>query len=278
MNSIKEWISDNLRYLLLIMAILIVLAALFFGVRAMTRGLDESSGGPGASGRTESTESMESRDESDSIVSTISGTDDSSAEDSSSEDSSADASSVEDTSSAESADSSESISEVESKAEDESKTESEGPSKAEKEKSEADAEELIRNYFDAVGEQDLYTVLSLVDSLTDEERASVTNDRTSYSNLEILLKDGVRGNGEDYIAFVSYDYQNETQYVTHHGLSWLYVKRNANGALRIMVQGASDSKVTALADSLMQEEEIAELIAEAQAKAAAADEKEKAAA
>ena len=116
----------------------------------------------------------------------------------------------------------------------------------------------------------------MVDSLTEEEKASVRDDRTAYSNVKVLLRDGVRGNGEDYIAFVSYDYKNETQYVTHYGLSWLYLKRNANGALKIMVQGASDGQVTGLADSLMQDGEIAEMIASVQEKAASADAEEKA--
>ena len=67
LDSFREWLSDNLRYLMLIAAILIVLAALFFGVRAMTRSLDGESGkAAGDRPVTESTVSAESRGKQDS--------------------------------------------------------------------------------------------------------------------------------------------------------------------------------------------------------------------
>lgn len=37
MNNFREWLSDNLRYILLILGILVVLVGLFFGVRALSR-------------------------------------------------------------------------------------------------------------------------------------------------------------------------------------------------------------------------------------------------
>lgn len=249
LDSFREWLSDNLRYLMLIAAILIVLAALFFGVRAMTRSLDGESGkGAGDRPVTESTVSAESREK---------------------QDSQSKAADVSESSSAEKKDDS-------SAAAEESKKVAEESNAAAAEKSREDASNLVTGYFAAVGRQDLDSVLSMVDSLTEEEKASVRDDRTAYSNVKVLLRDGVRGNGEDYIAFVSYDYKNETQYVTHYGLSWLYLKRNADGALKIMVQGASDGQVTGLADSLMQDGEIAEMIASVQEKAASADAEEKA--
>lgn len=37
MNDFREWLSDNLRYILLILGILVILVGLFFGVRALSR-------------------------------------------------------------------------------------------------------------------------------------------------------------------------------------------------------------------------------------------------
>ena len=248
---------------MLIAAILIVLAALFFGVRAMTRSLDGESGkAAGDRPVTESTVSAESRAKQDSQSKAADVSEPSSAE--KKDDSSA------------AAEESKKAAEESKKAAEESRKAAEESKAAAAEKSREDASNLVTGYFSAVGRQDLDSVLSMVDSLTEEEKASVRDDRTAYSNVKVLLRDGVRGNGEDYIAFVSYDYKNETQYVTHYGLSWLYLKRNANGALKIMVQGASDGQVTGLADSLMQDGEIAEMIASVQEKAASADAEEKA--
>ena len=36
LDNFREWLSDNLRYILLGLAILVVLLVLFFGVRAVT--------------------------------------------------------------------------------------------------------------------------------------------------------------------------------------------------------------------------------------------------
>ena len=270
LDSFREWLSDNLRYLMLIAAILIVLAALFFGVRAMTRSLDGESGkAAGDRPVTESTVSAESRAKQDSQSKAADVSEPSSAE--KKDDSSAAAEE-----SKKAAEESKKAAEESKKAAEESRKAAEESKAAAAEKSREDASNLVTGYFSAVGRQDLDSVLSMVDSLTEEEKASVRDDRTAYSNVKVLLRDGVRGNGEDYIAFVSYDYKNETQYVTHYGLSWLYLKRNANGALKIMVQGASDGQVTGLADSLMQDGEIAEMIASVQEKAASADAEEKA--
>ncbi|HIX29087.1 MAG TPA: SH3 domain-containing protein, partial [Candidatus Blautia stercoravium] len=38
LDNFREWLSDNLRYILLGLAILLVLVLLFFGVKALTRG------------------------------------------------------------------------------------------------------------------------------------------------------------------------------------------------------------------------------------------------
>ena len=37
MNQFREWLSDNLRYILLILGVLAILLGLFFGVRAISR-------------------------------------------------------------------------------------------------------------------------------------------------------------------------------------------------------------------------------------------------
>ena len=38
LDNFREWLSDNLRYILLGLAILVVLVVLFFGIRALTGG------------------------------------------------------------------------------------------------------------------------------------------------------------------------------------------------------------------------------------------------
>ncbi len=57
MNQFREWLSDNLRYILLIIGVLAILLALFFGVRAISRkvaGTDAESAQPAETEETES--------------------------------------------------------------------------------------------------------------------------------------------------------------------------------------------------------------------------------
>ena len=53
MNQFREWLSDNLRYILLVLGVLAVLLALFFGVRAISSRLGDG-GSAGTSAETES--------------------------------------------------------------------------------------------------------------------------------------------------------------------------------------------------------------------------------
>ena len=44
MDSFREWLSDNLRYICLILGILIILIGVFFGVRTLTRVISSGNG------------------------------------------------------------------------------------------------------------------------------------------------------------------------------------------------------------------------------------------
>ena len=44
LDNFREWLSDNLRYILLGLAILIVLVILFFGIKAITGGFSDKEG------------------------------------------------------------------------------------------------------------------------------------------------------------------------------------------------------------------------------------------
>ena len=52
LDNFREWLSDNLRYILLGLAILAVLLILFFGGRAIFRALNSGPAQDGAANRT----------------------------------------------------------------------------------------------------------------------------------------------------------------------------------------------------------------------------------
>ena len=48
LDNFREWLSDNLRYILLGLAILVVLVVLFFGIKALTGGASDKDKKPDA--------------------------------------------------------------------------------------------------------------------------------------------------------------------------------------------------------------------------------------
>lgn len=150
MNNFREWLSDNLRYIMLGLGILLVLVAMFFGVRAVSARISASREGDVLS--------------MDSVVS--------SAEVDQKEAAVPAAATESVVSAAENPASSDSI---------------HGPLET---GTVPAVSELMTAYYEAVGSQNISAVRELVDVLPETKAASISSERLVYSDVEAYTKQG----------------------------------------------------------------------------------------
>lgn len=263
-DKIREWISDNLRYMLLIGAILLIVAAVLLIVHLVSPKNDgKSSGGTVTSSSTgNNVPDKKTQVKADSKADSEDSTGISSDVSDSANDSSADASST-DTASAPDAEA-EPTSEPEA-ADDTSNTEStDNTAVSFAADNVPEVSTVLEQYYTALGARDINGLFAVTDNLTAEEQAQIEaeSDVESYGDVKAYTISGP--NDGTYIAFVS----SRCKYLginqTLPMLSEYYLYTKEDGSLKIMDDTDSDAAVTEAMKAALENEEVKNLIEQVQ--------------
>lgn len=263
-DKIREWISDNLRYMLLIGAILLIVAAVLLIVHLVSPKNDgKSSGGTVTSSSTgNNVPDKKTQVKADSKADSEDSTGISSDVSDSANDSSADASST-DTASAPDAEA-EPTSEPEA-ADDTSNTEStDNTAVSFAADNVPEVSTVLEQYYTALGARDINGLFAVTDNLTAEEQAQIEaeSDVESYGDVKAYTISGPSDG--TYIAFVS----SRCKYLginqTLPMLSEYYLYTTEDGGLKIMDDTDSDAAVTEAMKAALENEEVKNLIEQVQ--------------
>lgn len=263
-DKIREWISDNLRYMLLIGAILLIVAAVLLIVHLVSPKNDgKSSGGTVTSSSTgNNVPDKKTQVKADSKADSEDSTGISSDVSDSANDSSADASST-DTASAPDAEA-EPTSEPEA-ADDTSNTENtDNTAVSFAADNVPEVSTVLEQYYTALGARDINGLFAVTDNLTAEEQAQIEaeSDVESYGDVKAYTISGPSDG--TYIAFVSsrckYLGINQTLPI----LSEYYLYTKEDGSLKIMDDTDSDAAVTEAMKAALENEEVKNLIEQVQ--------------
>lgn len=263
-DKIREWISDNLRYMLLIGAILLIVAAVLLIVHLVSPKNDgKSSGGTVTSSSTgNNVPDKKTQVKADSKADSEDSTGISSDVSDSANDSSADASST-DTASAPDAEA-EPTSEPEA-ADDTSNTENtDNTAVSFAADNVPEVSTVLEQYYTALGARDINGLFVVTDNLTAEEQAQIEaeSDVESYGDVKAYTISGPSDG--TYIAFVS----SRCKYLginqTLPMLSEYYLYTKEDGSLKIMDDTDSDAVVTEAMKAALENEEVKNLIEQVQ--------------
>ena len=263
-DKIREWISDNLRYMLLIGAILLIVAAVLLIVHLVSPKNDgKSSGGTVTSSSTgNNVPDKKTQVKADSKADSEDSTGISSDVSDSAKDSSADASST-DTASAPDAEA-EPTSEPEA-ADDTSNTENtDNTAVSFAADNVPEVSTVLEQYYTALGARNINGLFAVTDNLTAEEQAQIEaeSDVESYGDVKAYTISGP--NDGTYIAFVS----SRCKYLginqTLPMLSEYYLYTKEDGSLKIMDDTDSDAAVTEAMKAALENEEVKNLIEQVQ--------------
>lgn len=263
-DKIREWISDNLRYMLLIGAILLIVAAVLLIVHLVSPKNDgKSSGGTVTSSSTgNNVPDKKTQVKADSKADSEDSTGISSDVPDSANDSSADASST-DTASAPDAEA-EPTSEPEA-ADDTSNTENtDNTAVSFAADNVPEVSTVLEQYYTALGARDINGLFAVTDNLTAEEQAQIEaeSDVESYGDVKAYTISGPSDG--TYIAFVS----SRCKYLginqTLPMLSEYYLYTTEDGILKIMDDTDSDVAVTEAMKAALEKEEVKNLIEQVQ--------------
>lgn len=263
-DKIREWISDNLRYMLLIGAILLIVAAVLLIVHLVSPKNDgKSSGGTVTSSSTgNNVPDKKTQVKADSKADSEDSTGISSDVSDSANDSSADASST-DTASAPDADA-EPTSEPEA-ADDTSNTENtDNTAVSFAADNVPEVSTVLEQYYTALGARNINGLFAVTDNLTAEEQAQIEaeSDVESYGDVKAYTISGP--NDGTYIAFVS----SRCKYLginqTLPMLSEYYLYTTEDGSLKIMDDTDNDAAVTEAMKAALENEEVKNLIEQVQ--------------
>lgn len=263
-DKIREWISDNLRYMLLIGAILLIVAAVLLIVHLVSLKNDgKSSGGTVTSSSTgNNVPDKKTQVKADSKADSEDSTGISSDVSDSANDSSADASST-DTASAPDAEA-EPTSEPEA-ADDTSNTENtDNTAVSFAADNVPEVSTVLEQYYTALGARDINGLFAVTDNLTAEEQAQIEaeSDVESYGDVKAYTISGPSDG--TYIAFVS----SRCKYLginqTLPMLSEYYLYTKEDGSLKIMDDTDSDAAVTEAMKAALENEEVKNLIEQVQ--------------
>lgn len=263
-DKIREWISDNLRYMLLIGAILLIVAAVLLIVHLVSPKNDgKSSGGTVTSSSTgNNVPDKKTQVKADSKADSEDSTGISSDVSDSANDSSADASST-DTASAPDAEA-EPISEPEA-ADDTSNTENtDNTAVSFAADNVPEVSTVLEQYYTALGARDINGLFAVTDNLTAEEQAQIEaeSDVESYGDVKAYTISGPSDG--TYITFVS----SRCKYLginqTLPMLSEYYLYTKEDGSLKIMDDTDSDAAVTEAMKAALENEEVKNLIEQVQ--------------
>lgn len=263
-DKIREWISDNLRYMLLIGAILLIVAAVLLIVHLVSPKNDgKSSDGTVTSSSTgNNVPDKKTQVKADSKADSEDSTGISSDVSDSANDSSADASST-DTASAPDAEA-EPTSEPEA-ADDTSNTENtDNTAVSFATDNVPEVSTVLEQYYTALGARDINGLFAVTDNLTAEEQAQIEaeSDVESYGDVKVYTISGPSDG--TYIAFVS----SRCKYLginqTLPMLSEYYLYTTEDGSLKIMDDTDSDAAVTEAMKAALENEEVKNLIEQVQ--------------
>ena len=263
-DKIREWISDNLRYMLLIGAILLVVAAVLLVVHLVSPKTDgKSSGGTVTSSSTgNNVPDKKTQVKADSKADSEDSTGTSSDVSDSANDSSADASST-DTASAPDAEA-EPTSAPEA-ADDTNNTENtDNTAFSFAADNVPEVSTVLEQYYTALGARDINGLFAVTDNLTAEEQAQIEaeSDVESYGDVKAYTISGPSDG--TYIAFVS----SRCKYLginqTLPMLSEYYLYTTEDGSLKIMDDTDSDAAVTEVMKAALEKEEVKNLIEQVQ--------------
>lgn len=263
-DKIREWISDNLRYMLLIGAILLIVAAVLLIVHLVSPKNDgKSSGGTVTSSSTgNNVPDKKTQVKADSKADSEDSTGISSDVSDSANDSSADASST-DTASAPDAEA-EPTSEPEA-ADDTSNTENtDNTAVSFAADNVPEVSTVLEQYYTALGARDINGLFAVTDNLIAEEQAQIEaeSDVESYGDVKAYTISGPSDG--TYIAFVS----SRCKYLginqTLPMLSEYYLYTKEDGSLKIMDDTDSDAAVTEAMKAALENEEVKNLIEQVQ--------------
>lgn len=263
-DKIREWISDNLRYMLLIGAILLIVAAVLLIVHLVSPKNDgKSSGGTVTSSSTgNNVPDKKTQVKADSKADSEDSTGISSDVSDSANDSSADASST-DTASAPDAEA-EPTSEPEA-ADDTSNTENtDNTAVSFAADNVPEVSTVLEQYYTALGARDINGLFVVTDNLTAEEQAQIEaeSDVESYGDVKAYTISGPSDG--TYITFVS----SRCKYLginqTLPMLSEYYLYTKEDGSLKIMDDTDSDAVVTEAMKAALENEEVKNLIEQVQ--------------
>ena len=257
-DKIREWISDNLRYMLLIGAILLIVAAVLLIVHLVSPKNDgKSSGGTVTSSSTgnnvpDKKTQVKADSKADSEDSTGISANDSSADASSTDTASAPDAEAEPTSEPEAAD-------------DTSNTENtDNTAVSFATDNVPEVSTVLEQYYTALGARDINGLFAVTDNLTAEEQAQIEaeSDVESYGDVKVYTISGPSDG--TYIAFVS----SRCKYLginqTLPMLSEYYLYTTEDGGLKIMDDTDSDAAVTEAMKAALENEEVKNLIEQVQ--------------
>lgn len=260
-DKIREWISDNLRYMLLIGAILLIVAAVLLVVHLVSSKSDTNSGGGTVTSSTannvpdkKTQVKADSKADSEESTNTSSAGTDSSdtSETSSTESASAPDAEAEPTSTPEAAD-------------DTSQTENTDDTAVSFAAGNApEVSTVLEQYYTALGARDINGLLAVTDNLTAEEQAQIEaeSDVESYGDVKAYTISGPSDG--TYIAFVS----SRCKYLginqTLPMLSEYYIYTTDDGSLKIMDDTDRDAAVTEAMKAALEKEEVKTLIEQVQ--------------
>ena len=263
-DKIRDWISDNLRYMLLIGAILLIVAAVLLIVHLVSPKNDgKSSGGTVTSSSTgNNVPDKKTQVKADSKAESEDSTGTSSDVSDSANDSSADASST-DTASAPDAEA-EPTSAPEA-ADDTNNTENtDNTAVSFAADNVPEVSTVLEQYYTALGARDINGLFAVTDNLTAEEQAQIEaeSDVESYGDVKAYTISGPSDG--TYIAFVS----SRCKYLginqTLPMLSEYYLYTTEDGSLKIMDDTDSDAAVTEAMKAALEKEEVKNLIEQVQ--------------
>lgn len=260
-DKIREWISDNLRYMLLIGAILLIVAAVLLVVHLVSPKSDTKSGGGTVTSSTvnnvpdkKTQVKTDSKADSEDNTNTSSVSTDSSdtSEASSTDSASAPEADAEPTNAPEAADD---TSQPEN-------TDDAAVSFAAGNVPEVST--VLEQYYTALGARDINGLLAVTDNLTAQEQAQIEaeSDVESYGDVKTYTINGPSDG--TYIAFVS----SRCKYLginqTLPMLSEYYIYTTDDGSLKIMDDTDSDAAVTEAMKAALEKEEVKTLIEQVQ--------------
>ena len=263
-DKIREWISDNLRYMLLIGAILLIVAAVLLIVHLVSPKNDgKSSGGTVTSSSTgNNVPDKKTQVKADSKADSEDSTGISSDVSDSANDSSADASST-DTASAPDAEA-EPTSEPEAADATRNTENTDNTAVSFAADNVPEVSTVLEQYYTALGARDINGLFAVTDNLTAEEQAQIEaeSDVESYGDVKAYTISGPSDG--TYIAFVS----SRCKYLginqTLPMLSEYYLYTTEDGSLKIMDDTDSDAAVTEAMKAALENEEVKNLIEQVQ--------------